>query len=66
VNVEVLLILKLGIQRIRGLLDGIGIVFELELMDHLLQNVKLHIDLNHEDATTLLCGDNKNMVIMFE
>jgi hypothetical protein len=66
VIVEVLLISKLVIQKIRELPDGIGIVFELELMDHLLLNVKRLIDLSLEDVNLLHLKTLKNMVTTYE
>jgi hypothetical protein len=59
-------IIKLDIQKIRELPDGIGIVFELELMDHLLLNVKRLIDLSLEDVNLLHLKTLKNMVTTYE
>jgi hypothetical protein len=61
-----LLILKLDIQKIIELPDGIGNVFELELMDHLLLNVKRLIDLSLEDVNLLQLKMLKNMATTYE
>jgi hypothetical protein len=55
-------ILKLDIRKIKELLDGVGIVFELELIENLLQAVVLLINLNLEDVHLIIFDEFLNMM----
>jgi hypothetical protein len=55
-------ILKLDIRKIKELLDGVGIVIELELIENLLQAVVLLINLNLEDVHLIIFDEFLNMM----
>jgi hypothetical protein len=57
-------ILKLDIRKIKELLDGVGTVFELELIENLLQAVVLLINLSLEDVHLIMFDEFLNMMVI--